>query len=129
MKKILYSLALAATFSLAACTGGGDKASLAPAEFNQALQSDQAVLLDVRSPEEFAQGHLPGARQLNCEAPDFEQQVRASVPADAHVYLYCRSGRRSADAKARMEQWGYTHVTHLDGGITAWQAQNLPVEH
>ena len=56
------------------------------------------VVLDIRTPEEFRDGHLPGARNLDFFAPDFRQRLEALARGDAPVLLYCRSGNRSGQA-------------------------------
>ncbi len=102
--------------------------SLSPAEYNAALKADSAAyLLDVRRPEEFDAGHIAGARNLNWL--DTEAFRRRSVDIDKArtVYLYCRSGVRSADAADYLAREGYD-VVNLSGGILGWEETSLPVE-
>jgi rhodanese-related sulfurtransferase len=85
------------------------------------------VVLDVRTPEEFAAGHVPGA--LNVA----HDQVEARLPELADykskdVVVYCRSGRRSNLALEVLKANGFERLWHLEGDILAWQAQNRPVE-
>lgn len=131
---------------LAACGSGADApAPDAPAAVGQAapasaevvtLDSEAfrarteepgVVVLDVRTPAEFAEGHLAGALNLDASAPDFDAQV-AALDAGAPYAVYCRSGARSAAAVERMQAAGFTDVEHLGGGILAWQDAGLPVE-
>ena len=93
------------------------------------LSSDTSTMLvDVRTAEEYRAGHL-----RNCTLMDFYQaDVRArlrALPRDRSIVLYCRSGRRSADAKRYMDSLGYTRVYNMLGGIVAWQQHNYPLEH
>lgn len=82
------------------------------------------VLLDVRTPEEFASGHISGAININVD----ELPNRLSeVPKDEPIVVYCRSGRRSAIAAQLLSDAGYTPIYDL-GGIVDWQAAGLPVE-
>lgn len=91
------------------------------------LVGDPAVrVLDVRTAEEFAEGHLAGATQLDWYASDFADRV-AELDRDATWVVYCRSGNRSAQATALMADQGFTAVNDVDGGIVAWQAAGLPV--
>jgi rhodanese-related sulfurtransferase len=82
-------------------------------------------VLDVRTPEEFAAGHVPGAVNI----PHEQVAARATdVPKDKDVRIYCRSGRRSALAAEALAAQGYTRLGHLDGDMMAWEAKGLPVE-
>jgi phage shock protein E len=81
------------------------------------LVADGAHLIDVRSPEEFASGHVDGARNI----PHGEIAERAAEVGakDEPVVVYCRSGVRSARAKAALEAAGFTQVHNL-GGMSRW---------
>lgn len=95
-------------------------AMLAAADFAAALKRPGTVLIDVRTPAEFAQGHLPGARNIDVSAADFASQVAGLDPSVPYA-VYCHSGNRSAAAVQAMTGAGFRHVFHLEGGITAWQ--------
>jgi rhodanese-related sulfurtransferase len=82
------------------------------------------LLLDVRTPQEFASGHIPGARNIPLQ--NLAQRL-GEVPADQPVIIYCRSGNRSQTAARLLAQAGYTQLYDL-GGIMQWQAQGLPVQ-
>ena len=84
------------------------------------------VVLDVRTPEEFATGHLEGAVMIDFQSPSFAADVVA-LGEETPVFVYCRSGNRSAQAVAAMTQLGFTDLTELDGGIVAWEAAGLPL--
>lgn len=72
-----------------------------------------ALLLDVRTPEEYAEGHLPGARNLPLQSLE---GIASVVPAkDAPLYVYCRSGARSGQATGLLQRMGYTKVTNIGG--------------
>jgi rhodanese-related sulfurtransferase len=72
------------------------------------------VVLDVRTPAEFAAGHLAGALNVDVAAPDFEARV-AALDRDRTTYAYCRSGGRSARAVAAMRAMGFTRVFNVGG--------------
>jgi len=91
-------------------------------EFRSSVQSPDVVLLDIRTPEEYAEGHLPGAINLDFYAPDFASQL-ASLDKSKSYSLYCRSGSRSGEALHLMRQLEFTDVAELRGGILAWQSQ------
>ncbi len=85
------------------------------------------VVLDIRTPPEFAAGHLAGAVNVDFKAPDFQSQVAKLDHAKTYL-VYCRTGHRSTLSLPIFERLGVTHVYHLAGGITAWQREGLPVE-
>ena len=95
--------------------------NLTPAQFAEGLRQSGAVLVDVRRPEEYAQGYIPGASNIEVTAPDFAQRI-AALDQTKPIYLYCRSGARSATAAAQLSAAGFTHVHNLLGGVLDWPA-------
>ena len=87
---------------------------------------EDLVVLDVRTPEEYAEGRLEGAVLVDFYDDDFADQLAALDP-DAPYLVYCRSGNRSGQALAVMEQLGFSSVVNVDGGIVAWAGAGLPV--
>ena len=79
-----------------------------------------ACILDVRTPEEFAEGSIPGAVNVDWNGEDFLAKVDAIFDASDPLYLYCRSGRRSAAASKALSKAGYKKVFNLTGGYNAW---------
>ena len=104
-----------------AATGPASGAELDAAGFAAALKLPGTTIIDVRTPEEFAQGHLPGAINIDIASADFGARVAALDPSAAYA-VYCRSGNRSARALAEMAAVGMTGAYHLGGGIGAWQS-------
>lgn len=89
------------------------------------LEAGSAVIIDVREPDEHAAERIPGSRLLPLSRFDPAQVP----PSDGiKVVLHCRTGRRSADAAARLLASGRAEAIHLRGGIEAWKAANYPVE-
>ncbi len=86
----------------------------------QALERNEAVLVDVREPGEFAREHIAGARSLPLSA--FEV---SALPRDRRIVLCCQSGARSTRALAQLQAAGFSDVAHLDGGLAAWKAAHL----
>jgi len=86
----------------------------------------QFVILDVRTPEEFAEGHLSGAVNVNLLAPDFESRVGALERGKSYL-VYCRTGNRSARAIQVMERLGFRSVHHMFEGIIGWQKKAFPL--
>lgn len=93
--------------------------------FAAAVTVPGTVVLDVRTPAEFAAGHLEGALNLDVSSPGFTSAL-AQLDPGATYAVYCRSGNRSAAALELMLGQGFTSAYHLDGGIGAWTAAGHP---
>ena len=126
---LVLAAVVAATLATSGCSGSGDStvavsagptASAAPttgaelgaAEFAAALKRPGTTIVDVRTPEEYAQGHLPGAVNVDVSSPDFSAQI-ATLDPSAPYAVYCRSGNRSGVAVATMAEQGFTNAYHL----------------
>jgi len=133
--------ALALTLVLSGCGGGADDGAAngsaasdvaAPARgehvdadtFRAGIQADNVTVIDVRTPQEFAAGHIEGALNINVESPDFAAQI-ADLDPEGTYAVYCRSGNRSRVAVQQMERAGLTNVFGLDGGIGALRKSDL----
>lgn len=97
--------------------------SLTPQQYQAAYATRDHLLVDVRTPGEFASGHIPGA--VNIALQTLPQQM-AMLPKEQPIVLYCRSGARSREAAKLLTQGGFGEIYDL-GGITEWRAQGLPV--
>ena len=104
-----------------------DFRSVEVAEFAAVIADTSVIRLDVRSLQEFTDGHIPGAAIIDVLQPDFEDKALARLPKDRTIALYCRSGRRSKKAAAILAQNGYT-VVELNGGWLSWVNANQPIE-
>jgi phage shock protein E len=87
---------------------------------------EDLVVLDVRTPEEYAEGHLDGAVLVDFYDTDFADQLAAFDP-DVPYLVYCRSGNRSGQTLSVMDQLGFGSAVDVDGGIVAWAGAGLPV--
>lgn len=111
-----------------ACNSAPQNNELKPAEFNKKLQATtDAQLVDVRTPEEYAEGHLVGATNINWNGDDFAVQA-GKLDREKPVFVYCRSGGRSSAAAESLRGMGFTRVYDMLGGITKWQKAGLPLE-
>lgn len=81
----------------------------------------QYTIVDVRTPEEYSDGTLPGAINIDVKSDDFVQQIE-QLDKDAHYILHCRSGKRSAMAYGKMETAGFKHLKNMDGGYLEYSA-------
>lgn len=105
---------------LAACGQSDSGGAMSPAEFKKAITSE-AQLVDVRTPAEYADGHLANAVNLDWLGGQLEEHM-ADIDKSAPVLLYCASGKRSAAAREAMLEAGFSDVHDLAGGIRAWVA-------
>lgn len=96
--------------------------------FEQKISTEGKQLIDVRTPEEFAEGHLPNAVNINIKDADFQAKIEA-LDKTKPVLVYCKSGGRSGKACGIMSTLGFTNITDLDGGITSWKAEGKPIEN
>jgi rhodanese-related sulfurtransferase len=90
-----------------------------------AEMGDSLTVIDVRTGDEFAAGHIEGAVNIDVEAGDFTERIAALDPGAAYM-VYCRSGRRSAIAASAMKDAGFTRLYDL-GGVEDWTALGLPL--
>lgn len=84
------------------------------------------VILDVRTPEEFAEGHIRGAVNLDVQSPDFEKRLRPLDRSKSYL-VYCRTGNRSRRATVAMGMLRFRSIFHMTEGIVKWKQQNLPL--
>lgn len=126
--KLLF---LALAFMGLACTHNPaiGQSKLSPAAFEAMLQKDSTVqLVDVRTPEEYQQGYIANAQNLNLYDADFAQKI-AKLDKTRPVMVYCAKGARSASAAEQLSKQGFPQVYDLEGGMTAWKQARKPVTH
>jgi len=97
-----------------------------PTSAERLISEKKVVVLDIRTPTEFAAGHIAGATNLDFRAKQFDQSVAALDRSKTYLVL-CASGRRSTSALPTFTQLGFKEVIHLDGGMSAWQSAAKPV--
>ena len=95
-------------------------------EFAELVADTNVVVLDVRTASEFAEGHLERAINIDYHQSDFVEKAKATLSLEKEIAVYCRSGRRSAGAAAKLGEEGYKLV-NLKGGIIAWKEADMPV--
>ncbi|WP_234266854.1 rhodanese-like domain-containing protein [Hydrogenophaga sp. NFH-34] len=106
---------------------GAGSGALNPTDAVQLINREKAVVVDVCSPEEYAAGHVAGAK--NVPLADLESRLPAVVKNKAlPVILVCASGVRSKRAVAVARKLGYEKAQSLSGGLAAWRGASLPVE-
>jgi rhodanese-related sulfurtransferase len=122
-----WSIAVVAMGLLAASMAMAAPPMVTPQQVHELqVKKDPALfVLDVRSPEEFAAGHVPGA--VNIPHDQVASRL-AEIPKDKEVVLYCRSGRRSGLAAEALEANGYKDLRLMQGDMPGWEKAGLPVE-
>jgi phage shock protein E len=102
-------------------------ATIAADQLAQRVEKKDAnlVVLDVRTPEEFAQGHIPGAVNIpHDQLPNRLAEIAGAKSKD--VVVYCRSGRRATLAQQTLTSQGFTSVKHLEGDMLKWEQEQRP---
>lgn len=111
---------------ISGCNSSDNITSVSAPEFDKAIKADSVLLLDVRTPQEYAEGHIDGALNINIQSDDFRQRAEKELSKDSTILIYCRSGRRSMEAAEILTELGYT-VVNLKGGIIEWKGDGLTV--
>lgn len=122
MKKYFFAICI-----LWACTGEAQKVVLMPTEFQKkAKETPDAILLDVRTPEEIDAGRIENSQSIV-----FDDSFDKKLERLQHkpLFVYCASGKRSAKAAKILRDKGYKNVFELEGGINAWRETGLPIDH
>ena len=117
---------LMATFGLTTACGQANYENADVKGFAELMNDPNVVVLDVRTADEFKEGHLVGALNIDQAQSDFMEKAKAVLTTDKMIAVYCRSGRRSASAAGRLAAEGYKAV-NLKGGILAWKESKMPV--
>ena len=131
LKSFILSISLAWLISTA-CSNSEDS-SVANQEFQfsnmKAVEAakilkdnPKAVVLDIRTPAEFNEGHIPNAVNIDYKADSFESEL-GKLDRDATYVMHCRSGRRSANSFETFKKLGFKNVVHMDDGILGWKEE------
>ena len=103
-----------------------EPSKLSATEFSEKIKAtEDAVIVDVRTPKEFQKGHIQNALNLNWNGSEFEKQL-ATLDKNKTIFVYCLSGGRSTSAAAKMRKTGFESVVEMPGGMMEWRANNLP---
>ena len=124
MKKIFALIASA--LLLAGCSTSSSAIDLSVTEFSAKVVEAGVITLDVRTPGEFAEGHIEGAQLIDFQSGNFENEI-SSLDKNATYAVYCRSGNRSGQAVKVMHDAGFHNVYNLNGGVIDWANAGLPL--
>lgn len=126
----LMGALIACTSAIAVDASNKSDAAIQHVDAKQAekLVADKKVtVLDIRTPGEFNAGRIAGAKNIDFQAPDFEQRIEGLDKSKSYL-VHCASGGRSSHSLLLFKKHQFQSVFHLDGGIKAWQKAGLPVE-
>lgn len=127
--KAIFSLALLLWLPLVSCQQPQGPASVDAKTFSQKLSNtSDKVILDVRTPDEYASGYIGDAINIDFYNPAFKEQV-AKLDKHKTYFVYCEAGGRSKSAMTILKEEGFPNIVELNGGISEWKATNLPVTH
>ena len=128
MKKLIFILALISLI----CVGCKNETAteiitvISPQEVYDAVYNSEKVqLIDVRTQDEFSEGHISSSQNVCVTDDDFKEKA-AKLNKDQPVYVYCKSGGRSARAAKILKDMGFKEIYDMQGGITNWESKGLP---
>jgi rhodanese-related sulfurtransferase len=124
MKKVIALLA--SVLLLAGCSSSSSAVDLSVSEFSSKVAEAGIITLDVRTPGEFNEGHIEGAKLIDFQSGNFESEI-ATLDKSKTYAVYCRSGSRSGQAVKIMSDAGFTKLYNLDGGVIDWANAGLPL--
>jgi thioredoxin 1 len=128
IKKLIYLLLL--VVSLNACAQNPAIKTIKVAEYSEAVRTDTAQIIDVRTADEYSGGHIPYSKNMDQAEDNFTELIK-TLDKEKPVYIYCLSGGRSANAAKVMVENGFKNIINLDGGVMAWRlaGKSLVVPH
>jgi len=122
MKKVI---AVITSLLLAGCsTTTTGATNMNVSEFSKKITESGVVILDVRTPGEFAEGYIEGAQNIDFQSGNFENEI-AALDKNVTYAVYCRSGNRSGQAAKIMHDAGFNDVYNLDGGVIDWTSEGM----
>ena len=124
MKKVIALLA--SVLLLAGCSSSSSAVDLSVTEFSSKVAEAGIITLDVRTPGEFNEGHIEGAKLIDFQSGNFESEI-ATLDKTKTYAVYCRSGNRSGQAVKIMSDAGFTNLYNLNGGVIDWANAGLPL--
>ena len=125
--KSIYLLFAFLSLVLSSCESQAVTGSVDAIPFSTKLNTTKnAIVLDVRTPEEYASGYIGNAINIDYYKPSFKDEIK-KLDKDKTYFVYCLSGGRSGAAATYMRSNGFTHVIDMKGGILSWRKNNLPL--
>jgi rhodanese-related sulfurtransferase len=127
MKNLVLVLSVVLSMFILSCKNTESEVKLVTTEETQTiLQTENVLLIDVRTPEEYSEGHIINAQNIDYNSPTFEEEIN-QLDKSQPVLLYCKSGNRSAKSSQIFLEAGFEKIYELGGGITEWTDKGLEV--
>ena len=128
MKKPIIFLAIVFTLAMLGCKSDTKETAkiVTPEEMQTLLNLEDVQLVDVRTPEEFSEGYIENAQNIDFKSPTFDEDIK-KLDKSRPVIVYCKSGTRSAKSAKKLIEAGFEKVYDLEGGITEWKYKGLDV--
>lgn len=124
MKKLIA--VISSMFLLVGCSSSVATVDLSVTEFSTKVAEAGVITLDVRTPGEFMSGFIQGAKNIDFQSGNFENEI-ASLDKNETYAVYCRSGNRSGQAVKVMHDAGFHNVYNLNGGVIDWTNAGMPL--
>lgn len=121
MKRTIFIITAIFMMAFASCDSKKEIKSIKSNEFRTEIMTPDIQLVDVRVPEAFNEGHIPGAKNLDFTSEHFDDMMK-QLDKKNPVAVYCRGGRQSMEAAEKLSEAGF-EVIHLDGGILTWDGE------
>lgn len=128
MIRSLIASALAVLLSaMVSCGADAGVKNVNPDEAAKLVDAGKVTVIDVRTPDEFKEGHIKGAKNIDIHDPAFEKQL-AGFDKSKPYLVHCQAGGRSTTSLKTFKKLGFTDIYHLNEGFGAWQDAGKPVE-
>ena len=125
MKKV-FALISSLVLLVGCSTSTAGATNMNVVEFSKKITEPGVVILDVRTPGEFAEGFIEGAQMIDFQSGNFETEI-GTLDKDVTYAVYCRSGNRSGQAVKVMQDAGFLNLFNLEGGVIDWANQGMPL--
>jgi rhodanese-related sulfurtransferase len=125
MKKV-FALISSLILLVGCSTSTAGATNMNVVEFSKKITESGVVILDVRTPGEFAEGFIEGAQMIDFQSGNFETEI-GTLDKDVTYAVYCRSGNRSGQAVKIMQDAGFLNLFNLEGGVIDWANQGMPL--
>lgn len=129
MKRLFLLLFVATAFLFTSCKEESNTQVelVTPEEMQELTQLEDVQLIDVRTPEEYKEGHIVNSQNIDYYSENFENEIQ-ELDKTKPVILYCKSGTRSGKCVDKMKDAGFVKIYDLDGGITKWKFKGYDIE-
>lgn len=129
MKRLLVLLLIAGTFTLQSCKKekNPEIEMLTAEEMQELSELDDVQLVDVRTPEEYEDGYIANAQNIDYNSPSFDMEIE-KLDKSKPVIVYCQKGGRSARCAQKMKDAGFVKIYDLEGGLAKWKFKGFEIK-